>query len=286
MLKIIHVSDTHIAPVGQLVVGLDPQRRFRQVVHAINRDHSDAALCVITGDLTDGGEEEAYRALAEILGELKVPYRLMMGNHDNRANFLRIFPDAPVDQNGFIQSSVDLEDVRLIFLDTLDDDHAGQGRLCGSRLEWLDVTLRHTAATGRRSVIFMHHPPFSVGVRVFDDMLLANPQPFLARIANTQSILHLGFGHLHLTTSGSWRGLPYSCNRGVAHRIALSLDAAVTAYVEAKPTFDVMLISEDGVFVHHTAPVVESDIIAKEYPTDDGVGRLEMLRHVTGESGG
>lgn len=277
MLKIIHVSDTHIGPVGQLVVGLDPLERLRQVVQTINGSHDDAALCVITGDLTDRGDEDSYRAFADIVRELKIPYRLLLGNHDNRESFRRVFPDVPVDADGFVQSMDDFGDIRLIFLDSLHDNHAGLGQLCNSRVEWLERVLQEAAATGRRSVIFIHHPPFSVGVRMFDQMLLENPAPFLNKIAANKP-LHLAFGHLHLTTSGSWNGIPYSCNRGVAHRIALSLEGDVTEFIEAEPTFDVMLISSNGVLVHHTAPTTDSAVIAREYPTEDGKGLQVMLR--------
>lgn len=277
MLKIIHVSDTHIGPLGQLVVGLDPHERLRQVVQTINGSHDDAALCVITGDLTDRGDEDSYRAFADIVSELKIPYRLLLGNHDNRESFRRVFPDVPVDADGFIQSTADFGNIRLIFLDSLHDNHAGLGQLCNSRLEWLERVFQEAAATGRRSVIFIHHPPFSVGVRMFDQMLLENPSPFLNKFAANKP-LHLAFGHLHLTTSGSWNGIPYSCNRGVAHRIALSLEGDVTEFIEAEPTFDVMLISSNGVLVHHTAPATESAVIAREYPTEDGKGLQVMLR--------
>ncbi|CAH2394121.1 conserved hypothetical protein [Mesorhizobium prunaredense] len=277
MLKIIHVSDTHIAPAGQLVVGLDPHERLRQVVHAINTNHGDAALCVITGDLTDRGDEASYRAFRELVSELKIPYRLLLGNHDNRANFRRVFADAPVDTHGFVQSTADFGDIRLIFLDSLHDDHPGLGRLCNGRLQWLEAALKETAAAGRRSVVFVHHPPFSVGVKVFEEMLIENPEPFLNRIIADKSLMHLAFGHLHLTTAGSWNGVPYSCNRGVAHRIALSLEDSVAEFIQSEPTFDVMLISSSGVLVHHTAPVADSDVIAREYATEDGRGRLVMI---------
>lgn len=277
MLKIIHVSDTHIGPVGQLVVGLDPHERLRQVVQTINGSHDDAALCVITGDLTDRGDEDSYRAFADIVSELRIPYRLLLGNHDNRESFRRVFPDVPVDADGFIQSTADFGDIRLIFLDSLHDNHAGLGQLCNSRLEWLEGVSQEAAATGGRTVIFIHHPPFSVGVKMFDQMLLENPAPFLNKIAANKP-LHLAFGHLHLTTSGSWDGIPYSCNRGVAHRIALSLEGDVTEFIDAEPTFDVMLISSNGVLVHHTAPTTESAVIAREYPTEDGKGHQVMLR--------
>lgn len=77
------------------------------------------------------------------------------------------------------------------------------------------------------------------------------------------------FGHLHLTTSASWN-IPYSCNRGVAHCIALSLEGNVTEFIESEPTFDVMLISSSGVPVHHTAPTTRNTVIAREYPTEEG----------------
>lgn len=276
MLKVIHVSDTHVAPFGQPVVGLDPCARLAAVVTAINRYHSDAACCVITGDLTDRGEIPAYEALATILAELRVPYRLLLGNHDNRANFRQVFRNEPVDQFGFVQSTADLGDVRLIFLDTLDDDHPGWGRMCTKRIQWLHEVFEDNGS--RRSVIFMHHPPFSVGVPIFDDIVLNDPHPFLSKIRSEKSIMHIAFGHLHLTTSGVWHGIPFSCNRGVSHRIALSFKPGITEFMESEPTYDIVTITEAGVLVHHTAPVEDDDIIAREYPTDDGVGRIEFAR--------
>lgn len=287
MLKIVHVSDPHIGPVGQLVVGLNPHERLRQVVHAINEDHGDAALCVITGDLTDRGDEESYRAFGDILSELKIPSRLLLGNHDNRENFRRVFTDAPVDPYGFVQSTADFGDIRLIFVDSLHDNHAGLGQLSSSRLKWLEAAFQDAAAAGRRSIAFIHHPPFSVGVKMFDQMILENPEPFLEQITANR-LLHLAFGHLHLTTSGSWNGIPYSCNRGVAHRIALSLEGNVTEFIESEPTFDVMLISSSGVLVHHTAPTTHNTVIAREYPTEDGKGHQVMSpswRHPGATSG-
>ncbi|WP_018099637.1 metallophosphoesterase [Sinorhizobium meliloti] len=277
MLKIIHVSDTHVVPAGQSVVGIDPHERLRQVVDAINENHDDAALCVITGDLTDRGDEESYRAFADLVSELKIPYRLLVGNHDNRQNFRRVFTDAPVDADGFVQSTADFDKVRLIFLDSLHDNHAGLGQLCLSRLKWFEAAVKDAARTGRRSVIFIHHPPFSVGVKVFEGMMLENAEPFLSQITANKP-LHLAFGHLHLTTSGSWNGIPFSCNRGVAHQIVLNFEGVVTEFIEAVPTFAVMLISENSVLVHHAAPVATSDIIAREYATDDGKGNLVMTR--------
>ncbi|MGL6210344.1 MAG: phosphodiesterase [Paracoccaceae bacterium] len=278
MHKTIHITDTHIVAPGGSVVGHDPTPRLESVIAAINQTHRDAALCVFSGDLTDHGDEAAYRELAVLLADLEVPYRLMMGNHDHRATFRRAFPDQPVDDFGYVQSSLDLGDARLIFIDTLDDDRPDTGRLCQNRMEWLRNAL--TAPGAKQSVVFMHHPPFSVGVPCFDVMMLNNPEPFQALIRDSGAVAHLAFGHLHLTTSGSWNGIPFSCNRGTCHRIALSFADGAVEYVGSEPTYDVLILSDTGVTVHHTAPFTKDSVIAREYATPDGVGRLEFAGDV------
>ncbi len=58
-MKFIHISDTHIAPAGQHINGLDPRARLEACVADVNAHHGDAELCVFTGDLVDKGEAEA-----------------------------------------------------------------------------------------------------------------------------------------------------------------------------------------------------------------------------------
>jgi 3',5'-cyclic-AMP phosphodiesterase len=275
MTKIIHVTDTHIAAPGQLVVGHDPRQRLAEVIASINQAHPDAALCVFSGDLTDRGDEAAYREFAAILGDLDLPYRLMMGNHDHRATFRKVFPHEPVDDAGFVQSVAAVGDLRLVLADTLDDARPDTGRLCPIRLEWLGDTL--TRSTDRRSIVFMHHPPFSVGVPWFDAMMLNEPEAFQSLLRESGSVMHLAFGHLHLTTTGAWHGIPFSCNRGTCHRIALSFGSDRIEFVQSEPTYDVLKISDSGLSVHHTAPVAPAMLIAREYPTPDGFGRFEYL---------
>jgi 3',5'-cyclic-AMP phosphodiesterase len=283
MPKVIHITDTHIVAPGGSVVGHDPTGRLESVIATINQTHADAALCVFSGDLTDRGDEDSYRQLAALLGDLDVPYRLMMGNHDHRASFRRVFPGEPVDDFGYVQSSLDMGDTRLIFVDTLDDDRPDTGRLCRKRMEWLADRLAGPHA--KRSVVFMHHPPFSVGVPWFDAMMLNDPKEFQTLIRASGAVAHLAFGHLHLTTMGSWHGIPFSCNRGTCHRIALGFGGGAVEYVASEPTFDVLILSDTGVTVHHTAPFTKDSVIAREYETPDGVGRFEFTGATAGSLG-
>ena len=105
-MKLIHLTDTHLVVPGERLSGLDPAVRFAPCVDSINRDHTDAECCVITGDLADRGEEPAYRFLAEQVKRCLPPCYLIPGNHDARDTFRRWFPQTPVDEQGFVQYTV------------------------------------------------------------------------------------------------------------------------------------------------------------------------------------
>jgi len=66
-MKIIQITDTHLMPRGTDLYGLDPCKRLETCIESINEYHADADLCIITGDLTDQGDREAYLICAASL---------------------------------------------------------------------------------------------------------------------------------------------------------------------------------------------------------------------------
>ena len=120
-MKLIHVTDPHLVAPGQTLYGLDPEKRFAAFVDSVNRENADADLCLVTGDLTDLGEAAAYACLRDHLARLNVPWRVILGNHDNREVFLSRFPKAPVDGGGFVQDMIETPAGSLFLLDTNQD---------------------------------------------------------------------------------------------------------------------------------------------------------------------
>ena len=112
-MKFIHITDTHFVPKGQILYGRDPAVALGRCVEDINRTQSDADLCVITGDLTHWGEQEAFEHLREYLHKLQIPLRLLLGNHDDRETFRSVFHAQRADENGFIQSVDDFAKERF-----------------------------------------------------------------------------------------------------------------------------------------------------------------------------
>lgn len=247
-MKFIHVSDTHIAPAGQYINGLDPRARLEACVADINAHHGDAEICVFTGDLVDKGEAEAYRVFREILSSLLLPHILLMGNHDDRDNFLSVFPDAGRDENGFVQSAKATSAGDFIFLDTQEAGNDA-GIYCEVRRAWLQARLQESR--GRTVYLFMHHPPFDIGIPSLDRIRLRNWEPFAELIADHDNIRHLFLGHVHRPVSGSWRGIPFSALRSTNHQVSLDLHTPRPVPKNHEPpAYAVIFLGGDQTVVH------------------------------------
>ncbi len=248
--KFIHLTDTHFARPGQKLYGLDPRARLDAAIADINTHHSDAEFAVVTGDLTHWGEPEAYANFAEAMAGLKIPSIAMVGNHDKRVACLDGLRIAPRDANGFVQGTRATPHGLFVFLDTLDEaSHAGE--MCAKRLGWLGEKLA-AAPSDMPFVVFMHHPPFPVGVHAMDEIALKQSADFAEVIAPYRArIRHIFFGHVHRPISGSYGKIPFSTLRGTNHQVWFELDASAPHLASHEPpAYGVVLIDEENLVVH------------------------------------
>lgn len=247
--KFIHLTDCHVVGGNAILYGMNPRERLQQAVASINSEHGDAEFVVVSGDLTHWGDEDAYLAFSNQINQLSMPYVLMMGNHDNTEAFAQFFPDTPRDPAGFVQSVRDTPSGRFLFLDTsIAGTHAGG--YCQQRLDWLEQQLE---GSNEPVLIFMHHPPFPVGIKGMDRIMMQDDETFHAALTPYKHrIRHLFFGHIHRPIFGNWRGISFSCMRGLNHQVALNLKASeniVQGNLEA-PAYGVVLVNEDQIVVH------------------------------------
>lgn len=277
-MKLIHLTDTHFVRPGERLYGLDPRARLDACIADINRNHGDARLAVITGDLTHYGDRAAFIGLRDALAALTVPVRLLLGNHDTVETFREVFPDAPVDAEGRVQGVEDTEAGRLIFLDTnMAGTHAGW--YDQPRLDWLSARLAE--APEGPVYLFMHHPPFALGIASMDRIGLIRPDDFEACIAPHRArIRHIFFGHVHRPVSGSWRGIPFSTLRATNHQVWMDLDAPEIRVSHEPPAYAVVLLSPDQTIVHthdflDAGPVTDLTDIAGSF-WDEQARRAEM----------
>jgi len=248
-MKFIHLTDTHLVVNNQSLYGLNPSRRLRDAISSINGENADAEFVVITGDLTHWGDEAAYKALREELERLTMPVILVVGNHDDTPAFRKYFPDAMRDENGFVQASLQTDFAKCLFLDTTFAEHH-EGVYCKERQEWLKHQLEKC---DRPVLLFMHHPPFRVGLPGMDEIMLDDSNAFYDAIkSHAGRIRHLFFGHVHRPIFGNWRGISFSCMRGTNHQVAYD-DSGNLEKMRGnleEPAYGIVLLAEDQVTIH------------------------------------
>jgi 3',5'-cyclic-AMP phosphodiesterase len=246
-MKLIHMSDIHLTTPGATIGGRDPRRNFERALAHILRDHQDAELMVITGDLSDWGDCEDYLWLKTQIDAFPIPVRLCIGNHDNRAAFLSVFPDL-ADDNGFVQGVHDTPAARCLFLDTtLAQTHAG--RYCDDRLRWLAARLEEHDGP---FLLFMHHNPMPIHLGPLDQIRLLDDAAFRQLVARYRSrIRHIFFGHCHLPLAGSVAGVPVSSLRGTNHAsYPLFSETKLLSASDLPESYGVVFFGEDYVTVH------------------------------------
>lgn len=214
-----------IAQITDIHLGFQPgdphelnRKRLDSVLATLCEDGIVPDLILATGDLTEHGTIESYVALKAIFDTLPCPVWPLMGNHDLRGNFIKVFDQAPV-VDGFIQYAFDAGPLRFVVLDTLDEEIHG-GSFDAGRAAWLEATLAEQP--NRPTMIALHHPPLESGngwmnekpdaawICLLRDIVARHPQ-----------IVRLVSGHLHRAMLTAFAGTTLSVCPPTAPQVAL-----------------------------------------------------------------
>lgn len=259
MSKIIQLSDTHIVPPGQLAYGVvDTGAALVSTVATINRCLpliGPVDLAIITGDLTDFGAPGEYARFREIMSALAVPYRVVPGNHDLRANLRASFADQEwMPATGGINWSVELPEFGVVCLDTLVEGHH-HGRLEADALNFLTETLR--ALAGKPVIVGLHHPPFVTGIQPMDVNNLRDSAALQSMLDAYPGESRLVCGHVHrsvTTAFGSSIGL---IAPGTSHAVTLDQRQANPHTLSLEP---------GGFMLHEWRDGFVSHVVAAKFP--------------------
>ncbi len=218
-----------IAQVTDIHVGFDDpedreehnQRRLLAVLQRLIEGPNRPDLLIASGDLTDHGDRQSAKRVAELLSLCPFPVYPMVGNHDLRDELLAVFPGLTLAE-GFLHYSVERDGLRMLLLDTIDPGRHG-GAFCELRAEWLAREL--AAHPHTPTVIFMHHPPVVSGIDWMDPATGAGwVRRFTEAVRGHRQILAIHCGHLHRPLSATLAGIPLGVTPSTAPFVALDLN--------------------------------------------------------------
>lgn len=255
---IIHVSDPHFLAEGRALGGrYDVEDTFARTLTAIGAVDPSPRAIVVTGDLADLGEPDAYRrlraAVEPVADGLGAPIVWVAGNHDERPALRAGLWDAEATEDP-VTGVWDLDGLRLVALDTsVPGWHHGD--LDPQQLEWLADLLRTPAPHG--TLLAMHHPPLPSHLPLFDILELRH-QDELAEIVRGTDVRGILAGHLHYSSHGTFAGVPVSVASATCYTMNVALPAADVNGMDAAQSFQLVHVYDDTI-THTVVPVTDAD---------------------------
>ncbi|MBM3546323.1 MAG: phosphodiesterase [Alphaproteobacteria bacterium] len=250
---IAHITDLHLRTEGELAFmdKIDTAERLERTVAFLNDFRPRPDMVLATGDLVDFGKAEEYRNLRRVLDRLEIPVYLIPGNHDHRDNLRAVYGDhAYLPKSGFLHYVVEGHPVRLIGLDTLDPGKV-TGLMCPERLAWLDARLSEDKDTP--TLVFMHHPPYSVGIVQMDNYGCVGGEAMGEIVRKHPQVERVVCGHLHRATTRRWNGTVVSTNPATAPEILLNINhGGIWGWAETPPFVGFYLWQDGGIVSHLT----------------------------------
>ena len=277
---IVHLSDTHFLADSAALYGSVPtDGSVTQAMAQLERSGLRPAAIVLTGDIADRGEADAYRRVRELIEatakRLGSTVVWVMGNHDDRTTFRSTLlrepttvdaPPAtrPVDQ------VFDIDGLRIIALDTSVPGYH-HGELTTAQLAWLADIL--SSAAERGTLLALHHPPIPTLLPLMNILELREHKRLADVIAGSDIRAILG-GHLHYATTGLFAGIPVSVAAATCYTMDLSAPARELTGVAGGTSFNLVQVYDDDI-VHSVVPIGSFDV-ATRFP-ESFLDRMEAL---------
>lgn len=242
-----HVSDTHLLEGGAPLGGVaDTVASLERTTAQLSRLGGTLDAIIVTGDVTDLGQPDAYRLVREALEPLAVSAGAelvwVMGNHDERAAFRsELLDEAPSDEP--VNRVTQLGGLRIIALDTSVPGYH-HGALDEGALAWLDAELREAAPEG--TVLAMHHAPIATPLALMD-VLELHGQDALADVVRGRDIRMILGGHLHYATNGMFAGIPVSVAGATAYTMDLSAPPHELVGIDGGRSFTLVHVFDDSI---------------------------------------
>jgi len=268
---VLHLSDTHLVDRGELLHDLvDAEAKLANLFQGFARSDKKPDAIVVTGDIADAGQPEAYRRIREIVETAAeangAQVIWVMGNHDERPAFHANLLDEPESQDS-VDRVFEVNGLRIIVLDsTVPGSHWGV--IDEEQLEWLGGVLATPAPHG--TLLALHHPPVPsplFAVQLAD----LREQDALAEVISGTDVRGILAGHLHYSTFSTFADIPVSVASATCYTEDLNTPEGRMRGQDGGQSFNLVQVFDDRV-VHLIVP-------SSEYPTVTDFTVEQMLAY-------
>lgn len=275
---LVHLSDTHLRSPGDRLFGdVDPAEGLELALSRIQDSGLRPDGIIVTGDLADLGEPEAYARLRELIDPVAervgAPVLWVMGNHDERRAFREALWDGVALSDAAALLPVDrvdeLDGLRIVTLDT-SVPGAHHGEITPEQHAWLEGVLATPAPLG--TILAMHHPPVPSILPLAASVELRD-QGRLARTLAGSDVRAIIAGHLHYSTFATFAGIPVSVASSTCYAQDLTVPVGGTRPQDAAQGYNLVHVYADTVV--HSVVAADAGQTLEDITPDEARARLQ-----------
>ncbi len=205
MATIVQITDLHVhQDAAGTLLDVPTWNTLDEALRILEQQVPGWDWLVLTGDLAQDEALGTYEALAARLGDRLERTLMIPGNHDDPALMQQVFNGA-FDEGGAHFAQV-VDGWLLIGLDSHVDGKVS-GHVGEDQCAWAQQQL--DAQPDLPVVLFVHHPPVSIGAAWLDAMGLEQPEPVHELVRRNAGRMHaVVCGHVHQDTRNELHGVP------------------------------------------------------------------------------
>jgi len=285
--KFINFSDIHLSINGEntMKMGKDSVNIAQLCVNIANQT-PNLDFVIFTGDLLQDGEPWNLDKFKEIFDNLKVPYYVIIGNHDyspvnakfasiSKNDFIWAFQGHGFNGNNGYWSLDPVQGLHLTGLDTTMVGTWG-GELFQTELNWLENDLKNNK--DKLSIVLAHH---NFVCHLEDDKgkmsnFVASNASQVRNIFEKNNVKFVISGHHHITSVVEMNGVYYFSNPSTT-----SYPCAYTVYEIEKNTFKYTTLQLP--LSKQVLEEAKKNLLADEWWRPQGASDKEMLIQFEGE---
>lgn len=181
-LRLLHIGDLHVTDAG-----LQNHLDLARIIDEVNANvGSNLDFVFLPGDNADDGTPEQFNLVFAEMSRLKLPWRVIPGDHDFKPRSLDAFYS--VLDCRWLPFAEEIKGCICLFLDVVSAGTGGPDfRLGREQIEWLRQEIASARRGGKTIAVFMHTYPADLGEEAAEVATLIDDSP----------VVLVDMGHTH-----------------------------------------------------------------------------------------
>ena len=188
-MRVVQISDLHLsADESVRRYDVSPWDRLKHVLDSLKQEDEKPELMIVSGDVAHDHSEATYHKLLALLEPMNIDYQVLPGNHDSPELIVSLFGTRG---GPFCR---EITNWLLVGCNSHLPGSIG-GAIEEDERAWLLSQLGQSDCPNK--VLFLHHPPVSVGNIFFDAVGLQEGAGFCSELEKIDGLKLVCFGHIH-----------------------------------------------------------------------------------------